>query len=73
MWLRVSRIGRAFAYHASLDGSPWRLVRHFALHDPAAPVTLGFEAQSPTGDGCEVRFDDVRVTRERLDELRDGS
>jgi regulation of enolase protein 1 (concanavalin A-like superfamily) len=71
--LRVSRIGAAFAFHASTDGARWDLIRHFALHGEAADVRLGFEAQSPTGDGCEVRFDDIRFTRSRLADLRDGS
>ncbi|WP_433887807.1 DUF1349 domain-containing protein [Streptomyces sp. CA-111067] len=81
VWLRVSRIDHAFAYHASLDGTTWRMIRFFTLDDTAgatvtatpAPVSIGFEAQSPTGDGCVVTFDDIRFTRERLNELRDGS
>ena len=30
VWLRVSRIGAAFAFHSSSDGATWNLVRHFA-------------------------------------------
>jgi regulation of enolase protein 1 (concanavalin A-like superfamily) len=73
VWLRVSRIGRAFAYHASLDGTAWRMIRFFAVDDGTSPVRIGFEAQSPTGDGCAVTFDHIRFTGERLAELRDGS
>ncbi|WP_444964054.1 DUF1349 domain-containing protein [Nocardiopsis sp. M1B1] len=72
VWLRVSRIGRAFAYHASLEGTAWRMIRFFAV-DAAASARIGFEAQSPTGDGCAVTFDHIRFTGERLAELRDGS
>ncbi|MEU1887923.1 DUF1349 domain-containing protein [Micromonospora sp. WMMD987] len=72
VWLRVSRIGHAFAYHASVDGRSWRMVRHFTV-DGAATATIGLEAQSPTGDGCRVTFDDIRFTRDRLADLRDGS
>ncbi|MFE6448628.1 DUF1349 domain-containing protein [Nocardiopsis dassonvillei] len=72
VWLRVSRIGRTFAYHASLDGTAWRMIRFFAIDD-AASARIGFEAQSPTGDGCAVAFDRIRFTGERLAELRDGS
>jgi regulation of enolase protein 1 (concanavalin A-like superfamily) len=71
--LRITRTGQAFAFHASTDGTRWRLVRHFALDTDAAAVRLGFEVQSPTGDGCAVRFDDVRFVPEGLAELRDGS
>jgi uncharacterized protein len=73
VWLRISRIDRAFAYHASLDGKTWRMIRFFALDEVSSPASIGFEAQSPTGDGCAVTFDDIRFTRERLNELRDGS
>jgi len=34
---------------------------------------IGFEAQSPTGDGCTVTFDRIAFTAQRLTELRDGS
>ena len=73
VWLRVSRIDHAFAYHASLDGKTWRMVRFFAIDGMSASAAIGFEAQSPTGDGCLVTFDDIRFTRERLGDLRDGS
>jgi uncharacterized protein len=70
VWLRVSRVGDAFAYHASTDGQKWRMIRYFSL--PGA-VRVGFEAQAPTGPGCEVRFDEIRYQQERLADLRNGS
>jgi regulation of enolase protein 1 (concanavalin A-like superfamily) len=73
VWLRVSRIDHAFAYHASPDGTTWRMIRFFTIGDPSSHASIGFEAQSPTGDGCAVTFDDIRFTRERLGDLRDGS
>lgn len=73
VWLRVARIGRAFAFHASTDGTRWRLIRHFALEGDAGAVRVGFEAQSPTGDGCAVRFEEIRFEAEGLADLRDGS
>jgi hypothetical protein len=72
-WLRVSRIDHAFAYHASLDGKTWQMVRFFAIDGTSTPAAIGFEAQSPTGDGCTVTFDDICFTRQRLVDLRDGS
>jgi uncharacterized protein len=73
VWLRVSRVGRAFAYHASLDGSSWRMIRFFTIDVVSSPASIGFEAQSPTGDGCTVTFDDIRFGQRRLGDLRDGS
>jgi regulation of enolase protein 1 (concanavalin A-like superfamily) len=73
VWLRVSRIGRVYAYHASTDGQRWRMIRVFALDDDLGRHRIGFEAQSPTGEGCAVAFDRIRFAAERLGDLRDGS
>jgi hypothetical protein len=78
VWLRVSRIDRAYAYHASLDGKTWQMIRVFALGDQtprgqSSRDRIGFEGQSPTGDGCSVTFDEIRFVPERLADLRDGS
>ena len=72
-WLRVSRVDHAFAFHASLDGRSWRMIRFFTVDDVSSPASVGFEAQSPTGDGCTVTFDDIRFDTQRLWDLRDGS
>jgi uncharacterized protein len=71
--LRISRIDHVYAFHASTDATTWQLVRVFSLGDPVAGHRIGFEAQSPTGDGCTVTFDRIVFTPQRLQELRDGS
>jgi uncharacterized protein len=71
-WLRVARLGPAFAFHASTDGATWQLVRYFAL-PVADAIRLGFQAQSPTGEGCAATFTQVGFRADRLAELRDGS
>jgi len=73
VWLRVSRIDRAYAYHASLDGKAWQMIRVFILGDHTSGDKIGFEGQSPTGDGCTVTFDEIRFRPERLAGLRDAS
>jgi regulation of enolase protein 1 (concanavalin A-like superfamily) len=73
VWLRVSRIDRVWAYHASTDGSIWQMIRIFSLTDSANGHRIGLEAQSPTGDGCTVTFSEIRYVPERLADLRDGS
>lgn len=72
-WLRVSRVDQAFAYHASVDGKLWRMVRFFSFDSASVTTALGFEAQSPIGEGCRVAFDEVRFLAERLGNMRDGS
>jgi regulation of enolase protein 1 (concanavalin A-like superfamily) len=69
VWLRIARVGEAFAFHASADGERWDFVRHFALDgDPRA----GFSAQSPTGEGLVATFSDIRFEGTRLRDLRSG-
>ena len=72
VWLRIARRGPSFAFHASLDGRLWQLVRHFALGVGTAPE-LGFLAQSPTGEGCTVAFEEIAFEVGRLDDIRSGS
>ncbi|MCG5472819.1 DUF1349 domain-containing protein [Micromonospora sp. LAH09] len=73
VWLRVSRIGRVYAYHASVDGTTWQLIRVFSFDGETTGDRIGFAGQSPTGDGCSVTFDEISFRPERLADLRDGS
>ena len=70
-WLRISRRGRAYAFHSSADGETWQLVRHFALPVSDA-VSIGFEVQSPTGEGCSVTFDRITFEARTLADIRSG-
>ncbi|MEU8704667.1 DUF1349 domain-containing protein [Streptomyces sp. NPDC048565] len=74
-WLRLSRIGSSFAFHASPDGEHWTFVRLFTLgtDEARAAARIGFLAQSPTGDGCTVTFDRIAFRPIGLGDLRDGS
>jgi regulation of enolase protein 1 (concanavalin A-like superfamily) len=70
---RVSRVDNVYAFHASTDGRTWQLIRVFTLGTALEQHTIGFEAQSPTGDGCVVTFDQISFASDRLGDLRDGS
>jgi len=74
LWLRMTRAGGAWAFHASTDGAWWRLLRYFALSgDPAELVRVGFMPQSPTGAGCTATFDHITFRPGAPENLRDGS
>jgi regulation of enolase protein 1 (concanavalin A-like superfamily) len=73
VWLRIARAGGVYAFHASLDGVTWRFVRVFALEADGVAPRIGFEAQSPTGEGCDVAFSDVSFLTASLADMRDGS
>lgn len=72
--LRISRMGGAFALHASPDGARWSMIRYFSVGRSAAEtLQVGFVAQSPAGSGTWATFSDIRFTRTTLLEVRDGS
>jgi hypothetical protein len=58
LWLRITRSGRAWAFHASDDGSRWKRVRYFTLGESSG-ARIGFMAQSPEGEGCTAVFDEI--------------
>jgi hypothetical protein len=70
-WLRVARLGAALAFHSSVDGKRWELIRHFALDLEGDPL-VGFLVQSPRGRGCAARFDDISFSPNRLSDIRSG-
>ena len=72
VWLRITRSGAAWAFHASADGTWWRLLRYFALEEPGL-FRVGFLAQSPTGPGCAATFDQITFCSGAPENLRDGS
>ncbi len=72
MWVRITRKGRAWAFHASQDGAWWHLLRYFTLGE-ASGARVGFLAQSPKGWGCTAVFDQVAYRSASPADLRDGS
>jgi regulation of enolase protein 1 (concanavalin A-like superfamily) len=73
LWLRITRSGAAWAFHASTDGTWWRLLRYFTLGLGPELVRVGFLAQSPTGAGCAATFDHITFRPGAPEDLRDGS
>ncbi|MFB7402603.1 DUF1349 domain-containing protein [Streptomyces rubiginosohelvolus] len=73
-WLRLSRTGSAYAFHASADGDSWTFVRVFTLgtREERAAARVGFLVQSPTGDGCGAVFDRIAFLPGGVANLRDG-
>jgi regulation of enolase protein 1 (concanavalin A-like superfamily) len=72
LWLRITRSGRAWAFHASEDGTWWRLLRYFTLGESSG-ARVGFMSQSPTGKGCTAVFDNIVYKPGAPADLRDGS
>ena len=72
LWLRITRSGRAWAFHASEDGAYWQLLRYFSLGEGSG-ARVGFLAQSPLGHGCTAIFDSISFKVGAPANLRDGS
>ena len=73
VYLRLSAQDGAFAFHFSETGHHWRFLRWFSLPRGSGPLTIGLSAQSPLGNGCRVRFSDIRLSYDPVSDLRDGS
>ena len=67
----ITRRDAIFAFHYSLDGRRWQLVRYFTLGD-APQLQAGFSAQSPTGAGCKVAFSQIHYAPTAVADLRSG-
>jgi regulation of enolase protein 1 (concanavalin A-like superfamily) len=71
VFLRITRRAAIFAFHYSLDGRLWQLVRYFTLGD-APHLSAGFSAQSPTGSGCAATFSQIRYSPTAVTDFRNG-
>ena len=54
LWLRITRSGAAWAFHASTDGAWWRLLRYFALSGDPAEMDPG-RLPGPVPDRARMR------------------
>ncbi|GAA3862107.1 DUF1349 domain-containing protein [Leifsonia kafniensis] len=72
VYLRITRTGPAWAFHASADGITWDFVRLFRLAT-TTPVHVGFLSQAPMGQSCVALFNEIRFSRSAVRDLRDGS
>ncbi len=71
IYMRLARMGKAFAFHYSHDGQLWHMVRHFSLGD-LNTVQIGFAAQSPRGEKCTAVFSEIQYQARRLQDIRSG-
>lgn len=71
VWLQVARYDNSFAFHYSVDGKKYDMMRYFTL--PAGDtVKVGLVAQAPTGQGGDRVFQDFSLEKKRVANLRMG-
>jgi uncharacterized protein len=71
IFLRIAKLEQAYAFHYSLDGIGWNLVRYFTLGGEQK-AEIGFLSQSPTGEGCTATFSEITYSPEKLKDIRSG-
>jgi len=71
LWLQLARTGNVFSVHYSMDGENYFLTRLCSLPF-AETLKVGFEAQSPTGEGGKRCFTDYVIEHHGLEDPRLG-
>ncbi|MBT1176021.1 DUF1349 domain-containing protein [Bifidobacterium callimiconis] len=71
VWLQLARTGDVFSIHYSFDGDHYFMSRLCSVPFDRW-MNVGFEAQSPTGDGGERYFTNFTILNHRLADPRAG-
>src|SRR5207342_974724 len=69
VYLRIAHTPRTTAFHYSLDGRYWQLVRYFTLGE-LHNLQVGFSSQSPTGQKCTAVFSKIHYRAGALKDNR---
>lgn len=70
-WLQVCRVRNNFAFHYSLDGTDFYMMRYF--HLPAQPIIkVGLLAQAPTGEGGKRIYEHLSIEQRTVKNIRTG-
>lgn len=73
IYARIAGLGNgAYAFHYSLDGKYWNMIRYFYLN-PKHQFRIGFLSQSPQGESCKTTFSDICYSVKKLENLRNGN
>lgn len=72
VWLQLARTDDVFSIHYSFDGMQWFMSRLCSSMLFDRLLKVGFEAQSPTGDGGTRTFTDFEILDHRLSDPRAG-
>lgn len=72
VWLQLARKDNMFAIHYSLDGLTYYMARLTYL-PMRETIKVGFEAQSPLGNGGIRRFTNILLEKKTLTDIRIGN
>ena len=71
VWFQISRVDDCFAFHYSVDGVEYNMVRVFTL-PVGQTVKVGFEAQAPMGEGGDRYYSEISIENRRVENVRAG-
>jgi len=71
VWLQITRLGKCFALHYSLDGENYYMMRVFAL-PVSDTIKVGLLAQAPIGSGGERHFEEFSLENKTVKNIRTG-
>ncbi|AIQ45792.1 hypothetical protein R70723_07785 [Paenibacillus sp. FSL R7-0273] len=71
VWLQITRVGQGFAFHYSLDGDQFYMVRFFNL-PVEETVKVGFVPQAPTGSGGDRSYSGFSLEKKTVKNIRAG-
>lgn len=65
VYLQIAKSGSAYVFYFSSDAKNWQVLRVFSLGKDLKPK-VGFESQSPAGDGAEAVFSDIHYSPKKI-------
>lgn len=69
VYLAIVRRDSEFAFHYSVDGTKWMLVRHFRLAG-SGRIRAGFVTHGSTGEGIDGAFSEIRYVNRAPSKMR---
>jgi regulation of enolase protein 1 (concanavalin A-like superfamily) len=68
VYLQIAKSGPAYVFYSSVDGKSWQILRVFSLGD-GVKQKVGFESQSPAGDGAEAVFSEIHYSNKKITDI----
>lgn len=71
VFYKIAKADNVITLYYSLDNKRWLLIRHLQFNN-RKPIKVGFLAQSPTGNKCEVKFANIRYQAKKISDPYTG-
>jgi regulation of enolase protein 1 (concanavalin A-like superfamily) len=71
VYLQIAKSGIAYVFYASTNGRDWKILRTFSM-DTRSPLSVGFESQSPAGEGSKAVFSEINYAAKKIANVYSG-